>query len=76
MARAQEEGGEFEERRVTYTLEMDGRFYLIENVPVRVDLQTGEELYSRRTVEQLHRLIRGGEKPVRVIETPVFQFSG
>jgi len=76
MARTPITGDGFEERRVTYTLEMNGRFYLIENVPVRVDLQTGEELYSPRTVERLHRMIRGGEQPVRVIETPVFQFSG
>ncbi len=76
MTRTQEEGDGFEERRVTYTLEMDGRFYLVENVPARVDPQTGEELYSPRTVERLHRMIREGEKPVRVIETPVFQFSG
>lgn len=76
MTQASNTDDGFEERRVTYTLEMDGRFYLIENVPVRVDLQTGEELYSPQTVEQLYRTIRGGGKPVRVIETPVFQFSG
>ncbi len=76
MTRTPEKGGGFEERRVTYTLEMDGRFHLVENAPARVDLQTGEELFSPRTVERPHRMIREGEKPVRVIETPVFQFSG
>jgi len=75
MTRTQEEGDGFEERRATYTLEMDGRFYLIENVPVRVDLRTGEERYSPRTVERLRRMVREGEKPVRVIETLVFEFS-
>ena len=64
------------ERRVTYTLEMDGRFFVVENVPARVNLDTGEQLFSPQTVEQLQRMIRGGEPPVRVIETPVFRFAG
>jgi hypothetical protein len=63
------------ERRVTYTLEMDGRFFVVENVPARVNLDTGEQLFSPQTVEQLQRMIRGGEPPVRVIETPVFRFA-
>ncbi len=46
----------FIERRVT-----DGRFYLlVENMPARVDLNTGEELFSPKTVEQLHRMLRAG----------------
>ena len=66
----------FEDRRVTYTLEMDGRFFLVENVPARVDLDTDEQFFSPRTVERLQRMIRGGEEPVRMIETPVYQFAG
>ncbi len=64
------------ERRVTYTLEVDGRFFLVENVPARVNLDTGEQLFSPQVVEQLQRMLRGGEEPVRVIETPVYQFAG
>jgi hypothetical protein len=64
------------ERRVTYTLEMDGRFYVVENVPARVNLETGEQLFAPQTVERLQRLIRGGEPPIRVMETPVYQFAG
>ncbi len=63
-------------RRVTYTLEMDGRFHLIENVPARVNLETGEQLFSPQTVERLQRMLRGDEKPIRVVETPVYQFVG
>jgi YgiT-type zinc finger domain-containing protein len=64
------------ERRVTYTLEMDGRFFVVENVPARVDPETGEQLFAPQTVERLQEMIRGGEPPVRVIETPVYQFAG
>ena len=31
------------ERKVTYALEVDGKFYLIENVPARVNVETGEQ---------------------------------
>lgn len=63
------------ERRVTYTLEKDGRFIIIENVPARVSLQTGEQFFSPDTVERLQRMIWEGEKPKRVIETPVYEFA-
>lgn len=64
------------ERRVTYTLERDGRFYVVENVPARVNLETGEQFFAPQTVEQLQRMIQGGEEPVRTMEAPVFQFAG
>ena len=64
------------ERRVTYTLEMDGRFLLVENVPARVNLESGEQLFAPQTVERLQQMIHGGEEPIRVVETPVYQFAG
>jgi YgiT-type zinc finger domain-containing protein len=64
------------ERRVTYTLEMNGRLFVVENVPARVNPDTGEQLFSPQTVERLQRMIRGDEQPVRVMETPVYQFAG
>ena len=30
------------EAKVTYTLEMDGKFFIIENVPARVCVETGD----------------------------------
>lgn len=38
------------EQRVTYTLKMNGRFYIVENVPARVDAETGEQFFSPSTV--------------------------
>jgi hypothetical protein len=64
------------ERRVTYSLEKDGRFFLVEGVPARVNLDTGEQFFAPQTVEQLQRMILGGEEPVRMVETPVYQFVG
>lgn len=33
------------ERHVTYTLEYKGKFYIVENVPVRVNEETGEQFF-------------------------------
>ena len=65
----------FMEQEVTYTLEVHGRFFIIEHVPARVSLQTGERLFSPDTVEQLQTLVWDEKVPSRVIETPVFDFS-
>lgn len=65
----------FVEKRVTYTLEMDGKLFVVENVPARVNPETGEQLFAPETVERLHEIIRGQEKPVRVVEAPVFDYA-
>jgi YgiT-type zinc finger domain-containing protein len=33
------------EQKVTYTLEINGKFIIIENVPARVCLETGERFF-------------------------------
>jgi YgiT-type zinc finger domain-containing protein len=63
------------EKRVTYTLEMNGKLFVIENVPARVDVETGEQFFSPETVERLQEIIDGAEKPVRFVETPVFDYA-
>lgn len=60
---------------VTYTVEHDGRFFLIEHVPARVCRETGEQYFSPETVERIQALIRNRQKPVRVIETPVYRYA-
>ena len=60
---------------VTYTLEFEGKFYIIENVPARVNDETGEQFFSPATVERLHKTILGHAKPHKVIETPVYEFT-
>ena len=64
------------ERRVTYTLETGGNLYVVENVPARVDGETGKQFFSPHTVECLQEIILCGEKPDEVLETPVYEYSG
>lgn len=63
------------EQKVTYTLEINGKFIIIENVPARVCLETGEQFFLPETVERLQKVIWEDRKPTRVIETPVFEFA-
>lgn len=63
------------EQRVTYTIEMAGRVVVIENVPARVCVETGERFFSPQTVERIHTILRGEQKPVRTVQTPVYEFA-
>jgi hypothetical protein len=60
---------------VTYTLEVEGRFVVIEHVPARVNGETGERFFAPETVERLQQIIWEGRKPSRTIQTPVFDFA-
>lgn len=50
----------FVERKVTYTLEVEGRFIIIEHVPARVSLRTGERFFSPETVARLQQIVWEG----------------
>ncbi|HMK07215.1 MAG TPA: YgiT-type zinc finger protein [Flavobacterium sp.] len=63
------------DERVTYTLEKDGKFFIIENVPARVCEQTGEQFFAPATVDRLQKIILTGRKPKKTIETPIFEFA-
>jgi hypothetical protein len=63
------------DEKVTYTLELNGKFYIIQNVPARVSVETGEQFFSPETVEQLQTTIWSQKTPKKTIETPVFEFA-
>ena len=63
------------EQKVTYTLLKDGKFFIIEYVPARVNVETGERFFSPQTVERLQRIIWGERQPIRFVQTPVFEFA-
>ena len=60
---------------VTYTVEQDGKFFLIEHVPARVCRETGEQFFAPETVEHIQAVIKNRKTPVRVIETPVYKYG-
>ena len=65
----------FVEKKVTYVLEQHGKIFIVENVPARICVETGERLFAPETVERLQKIIWEHKKPARVIEIPVFEFA-
>lgn len=63
------------EKKVTYTLENTGKIIVIENVPARVNIETGEQFFAPETVEHLQGMIWEHKQPKRVMQVPVYEFS-
>ncbi|MDB9510026.1 YgiT-type zinc finger protein [Kamptonema animale CS-326] len=63
------------EEKVNYTLAINGKFSVIENVPARVCVETGERFFSPDTVEIFQQMIWEERRPNRLIEIPVFDFT-
>ena len=63
------------ENEVTYHIELDGRLFLIENVTPRVNVETGEKQFLPETVERLQQVVWERCRPVRTIETLVYEYA-
>jgi hypothetical protein len=63
------------ERNVTYTLDVNGQLFVIENVPARVNVETGEQLFSPDTVERLQKMAWEHGEPKRMIRVPVYEYA-
>ena len=68
-------GGPVVQREVSYTAQLNGKFVIVENVPAKVCGQCGESLFSPDTVERLQKTAWEQKSPVRILETPVFDFA-
>ena len=65
----------FYDKKVMYYIEIKEKLVLFQDVPARVNVETGERTFSPETVERLQALIRNPQPPVRTIETFVYQYS-
>jgi len=63
------------EKQVTYTLNLNGNIMIIENVPARVNEETGEQFFSPATVEHLQQTILDSKEPDHFIKVPVYNFT-
>ena len=63
------------ETEVTYTLEYEGKLYVVEHVPARVSMETGEQYFSPETVEHLQSIVRSGRKLDKTIETAMYEYA-
>ncbi|MEH2086214.1 YgiT-type zinc finger protein [Nostoc sp.] len=63
------------EKKVTYTLELNGQIFMIENVPAYVNEETGEQFFSPSTVEHLQQIVFSGQQPDRFTQVPVYNYA-
>jgi hypothetical protein len=63
------------EKLVTYTLQLNGQVFIIENVPARVNEETGEQFFAPSTVERLQQIILTEEEPERFTKVPVYSYA-
>ena len=63
------------EKQVTYTLNLNGKLFLIDNVPARVNEETGEQFFSPSTVERLQQTVLDGQEPERFVQVPVYNYA-
>jgi len=63
------------EQEVTYVIEHGGRVIIIEHVPARVRVDTGERFFAPEIVERLQHIVWEHKVPTRMVETPVFDFA-
>lgn len=63
-------------KKITYTQELEGKVYVVSDVPALVCSQCGEQYLSPETVDEIQKVIEKGEqrklKPISQI--PVFHF--
>lgn len=63
------------EQKVTYTLEINGKLFVIENVPARVNVETGEQFFAPKTVDRLQQIVWEGQQPDRTVTLPVYEYA-
>jgi HTH-type transcriptional regulator / antitoxin MqsA len=60
---------------VSEIFEIDGKFYLVEQIPATVCSRCGEEIFSRETTERIRVMLHGEAKPTKSISVDVFSYQ-
>ncbi|BAU10565.1 hypothetical protein LEP3755_10490 [Leptolyngbya sp. NIES-3755] len=63
------------EKQVTYTLHVNEQVFVIQNVPARINEETGEQFFSPATVERLQQIILTEQEPDHFTEVPVYNYA-
>ena len=70
-----EKNDDLKEKRVKYTMEHGGKIYIVENVPAKVNEETGEQYFLPKTMDKIQKIILKQQNPYSVVETPVYYFD-
>jgi YgiT-type zinc finger domain-containing protein len=67
--------GERSAERIEYNLRIGDTIVVVQHVPASVCDHCGETSLSPDTVEHLQRTVWQARKPVKVLQTPVYDFA-
>jgi YgiT-type zinc finger domain-containing protein len=67
--------GERRDKLIRYSLALGDRFIVVEHVPAGVCDHCGETTLDPAVVERLQETVWESRRPVRLIETPVYEFA-
>ena len=65
----------FYEELVTEIFQIDGKFYLVEDIPATVCSHCGEESFSRETTEKIRVMLHGEVQPIKSISMDVLAYQ-
>ena len=57
---------------VNEVFEIDGKFYLVENIPATVCSRCGEEIFSAETAEAIRVMLHSKSKPIKSVALDVW----
>jgi HTH-type transcriptional regulator / antitoxin MqsA len=59
---------------ISETFQIDGKFYLVENIPAAICSQCGEISFSRQTTERIRVMLHGQAQPIKAIFMDVYAY--
>jgi hypothetical protein len=60
---------------VRYILDLDGKLFVFENVPARVNTTTGEQFFSPATVRKIQEIALSSYSPTRTVQANVYEWE-
>jgi YgiT-type zinc finger domain-containing protein len=60
---------------VNEIFKIDGKFYLVENIPAIACSRCGEEIFDRETTERIRAMLHGAAEPIKSISVDVFSYQ-
>ena len=66
-------GAKLKKEKITYTQEINGKVYIVEDVPALVCSECGEQYLEPDTVDIIQEAIEKGKAP-KTIKVPVYYF--
>lgn len=67
--------GERQEKLIRYNLQMEEKLIVVEHVPASVCDHCGETTLAPDIVGRLQNMIWQSRTPVKILETPVYEFA-